>query len=463
MADIKISEEQLKGAVSRVKKYGYIAGSVVTAFILYQTATINVDSGEKVRIQNSLTGSYTWEQTEGIHFKVPFFSKVARYPDVTTIAITDDEQLLETSGATRSPLLVNFADNYGGVIEASFRVKLPTSASQLEAMHQDIKSYDNLIGNTYLPFAKDMINLTTDQFLAQDFMQGGKGAFKQRLQEQSDLGMRVTKREKIEIEGNVADQSTNKTDRSQASTAKQYTYKVISETDKDGKLLRRPHSLTKYGITVVQVDLGEFLPNPDLNNYVMTIKQREKESADLIASQKLEREKAITEQLRGDRNRIVEKNKALMEKDREVVQGQKQVELAKIQAEREIVERKKVADLAIIDKKKELQQATDNEAIEKANFAAAKYKAQADKEIGLAQAEVTREKYKAINPQLYTLEKQVEITENLRDAFRGTNVTMPTNYIVNGQQDGKQLSSNMDVMMNLLQLDKLDQLNKINK
>ncbi len=252
-----------EGSMKSIKKYAMYGLFSVTAITLALNSYTTVDSGETVRIQNNLTGGYEWHQTEGVKLKAPFSSRVDFYNTVSTVAVTDDQNLINTSSATRRPMLVTFADNYGGNIEASWRVKLPSGDNKLEAFHQDVKGQKNYEGNTLLTFAKDMLNLTTDQFLAQDFMQGGKGAFKQRLSDQAEYGMLVTKREKVEISDNVAD-NTLTSDRSQAKTAAQYAYKVVIQTDENRKPLRRPHSLTKYGLSITQTDLGEFSPSPDL-------------------------------------------------------------------------------------------------------------------------------------------------------------------------------------------------------
>jgi hypothetical protein len=344
-------------------------------------------------------------------------------------------------------------------MEVSFRAKLPTADEKLEYMHQDVKSQRKLEGNTYLTFAKDMVNLTTDQFLAQDFMQGGKGSFKQRLQEQSDLGMRVTRREKVEIVGAVADQTTDG-NRSQAATAKQFAYKVVSQLDDKGNFLRRPHSLEKYGISITQVDLGEFVPAQDLVGYIDTIKKREKESAERIAEQKIERERAVSEQLKGDRERITAKNKALMEKDREIIEGQKHVELAQIKAKKEIVDRQKVADLAIIDKKKDLQVATSEEAIQKAKERAAKFEAQAKLHNGLADAQIIKAKYHAYDKQLYTMELQRDTMLGVTSNLQGIQITMP-NVNIQGN-NGKPMNS-IDTVLQAIGVQKLDDIAKLSE
>lgn len=430
-------EAKLAKAGSAAKSIGIkglaLAAVLVTAMSSYTT----VDSGETVRIQNTISGAYEWHMKEGMKFKVPYFSKVDVYNSVSTVAVTDDRQLIETSSTTRMPLAVTFADNYGGALEASWRLRLSTSPEELEMMHQEVKSQANLEGNTFLTFAKDMLNLTTDQFLAQDFMQGGKGAFKQRLQDQGDNGMLQTKREKVEIVAQVADQGLTG-QRKQNETAKQFAYKVVIQLDKDGNPLRRPHSLSKYGIEVSQVDLGEFAPAGDLTAYVNTIKTREKERADLIADQRKEREQAVSAQLRGETNRITAKNKALMAKDKEVIEGNKRVELAQIQAKREVVEREKVATLAKIDKQRELDIAKANEGIQRANSVAAKHQAQAIKYKGFAEAEVAKAKLaaKQANKTIYLAELNRDVAIQQARSMEKTTLDAPDMVIMGSGQGG---------------------------
>lgn len=382
--------------------------SVLLLLLIFTSATVSLNEAKSTRIMNTLTGEYEWSQGKGgFVMVIPFFNRVDEYNTVSTVAATDDEELLESVSSGLAPLSVTFADNYGGQLEASFRVRLPSGHEELELFHQAIKGQSNYNGNTLRTFAKDMLHLTTDQFLARDFMQGGKGAFKQRLKDQSDNGMLVTKREKVAVIDQVADSDTGGNN-NQVKTAKQFTYTVVIKTDKDGVRLRRPHSLTKYGIEVTQVDLGEFTPNNDLHDYVTAIKVREKSRAEVVANQQLERDRAVTERLQGERELITKKNKAELDKAQAVVQAEKQVELAKLAAEKETVNAEKQKALAVIDKQRELEIAQANEGIAKADAAAAKYQAQAITQKGLAEAKVEKAKYDAID-------KEVLISNNNRD------------------------------------------------
>ncbi len=432
-------EQTIEASQKLGKKAILWGGSFFILAIVILNSFTTIDSSESVRIQNNFTGGYEWHTTEGIKLKFPFFSRVHVYNSVSTVAVTDDDGVIESASISRPPLPITFADNYGGQLEASWRVKLPTSPEQLERFHQDVKGQENFEGNTLLTFARDMLNLTSDQFLAQDFMQGGKGAFKQRLEDQGDNGMLVTKREKVLVQGQVADQNSTTKSRDQGKTAKQFVYKVVIQRDSEGKPLRREHSLDKYGVTVFQTDLGEFTPAPDLVQYVTTVKTRERERASVVANQNLERDKAVTEQLRGDRERITVKNTALKEKARAVIEAEKRVELATLQAEQEVVERSKVADLAVIDKNRELQIAKANEGIQKANAVAAKYEGNAIKEVGFAQAAVEAAKLKAKtqNKAVFLGKLEADVQLAVAKALPHVKIDTPDNVITIGQTNGQ--------------------------
>lgn len=431
-------EQAASSVGKKVRGVGIKGVLVAGAIIIGLNSFITVSVGESVRVQNNITGGHTWYTSQGMKPVLPFFTNVERFSDVVTIAVTDDKEVSDTAGSVQSPMYVKFADGYGGKIEASFRVKMPVAPADLEKIYQDVKTPRNLYGNTLRTFASDMINLTTDQFLAQDFMQGGKGAFKQRLYDQGQNGMLVTKREKVEVEGQVADQTLGG-DRSQNEVAKQMVTKVIVQLDENGKPLRRDHSLKKYNIEVVQADFISFEPDNDLNGYMETIKERERARAKVVADQSLERDLAVTEQLKGERERITAKNKRLMEKDAAVIAEQQKTA---VESER--------ANLAKVQKDKELAIAKANENIQKANYAASKYQAQAELEVGLAQAKIKKADYEAIDKEVLRLEVQKATMLANAEAYKAKGIQMP--LIVggsNGDTNPLEMMSSMKVLEQL--------------
>lgn len=453
--------EQAKKAGMKTVKYSAIGAGVLVGLITINASIFNVEIGEYA-IEQSPSGKIEAHMTPGYKFKVPFVSNVWYYDQITTVTYDNDQ---EGAGSSKNPpYRIGFSDTYGGDISGSFRVEISPDPEKLKELHRAYKSYDNFIQNGVEKFTNELLTYTAMQFTGESFMQGGQNEYKTRLEDQAKHGLYVTKRQAIKVakEAGIVDKDKNNASRTETSEA--IIYKNIIQRDSEGKPLRKDSSMVQYGVTADQVTISAFAPESDLQSFMSNKKEQVRKRAKLVEEQENERQQAITEKLKGDRERVVAKQQMLREKDQAEIEISKQVEVAKLQAEKEKVERQKLADLAVIDKKKELQMASDNEAIQKANFKAAKYEAQAIKEKGLAEAAVKKANYEAIDKTLYTLEKQVEITENLREAFRGTSITMPNNYIVNGTTDGTTPSStNMDVMMQLLQLDKLDQISKINK
>ena len=425
---------------SKLSKRSVITyAALAIAALTLNSSVYSVNVGEQVRVQNSATSTHTWVSTQGMHLKTPFVTSLERYTDVTTVAITDDDDILDVAGVTRAPMDVTFIDNYGGKIELVFQLKLPTDSIMMERIHQDRKSMKNLRGSTFQTFAKDMTTLTVDQFRAQDFMQGGKGQFKQRLVDQSARGMLVTKRERIPVDMQIADQNLDANSRTGAKTQQQFVDQVVIQRDAQDVELRRPHNLEKYGIEVVQVDLGEFHPNPDLVGYIKKIKDREKARGDVVADQGLERDKAVTEQLKGERERITAKNKLNITKDKAIIAQEQETAVIKEQGKQAIALKLKEQDIA-----------TANLAIEKANYEASVYEAKSIKEKGFAYAAVKKADYQAIDKEVLALE--VDKAKALALYSTKMQVTMPT--IVGGSGNGEGVSS-LDTMSSLKVLELL--------
>lgn len=416
-----------------IKKLPYV-GVALVAFIVLMSSFTTVGTGELVRVQNNLSGGNTWYITEGFKFKVPFFSNVTRYSQEMTVAITNNDELCDTASICGRNRDVTFADTYGIDLETSFRYSLPRSPEALEKMHDKVKNAENLLGTVLLPFSNDLVNYTAAQFRAESFMQGGQNEFKSRLIDQAEKGMLVTKRVKESVKQEQADRDSDR-EGGKSKVGEQFVYRVKIVEDEEGNPLRRPTAISAYGVTIVPagINLVEYLPEEPLRAFMSQKQERVRERARIVESQENEREKAITAQLAGDRERIEKQNALLVQKDAAIIKGQQEVEQAKLSAEKETVDRQKAADLAIIDKKRELQIAKDNEGIQKANAVAAKYEAQAIKEKGFAEAEVDRAKLKAKqdNKTIYLAELALEEAKAMASVLPNVKVTMPS-IVMNG-------------------------------
>lgn len=442
--------EKLTNAASKVKSLGIKGVLGLSAFILLMNSFTTVGSGEFVRIQNNLTGGNTWVLNEGIQLKAPFFSTVTRYAQENTMAITDNPELCDTASLCASPRQVGFADTYGVTIEASFRYSLPRDSERLEALHDKVKTAENLFGTTLMPFSQDLVNYSASQFRAEDFMQGGQNEFKTRMLDQATNGMLVTKREKILIETEQADRDSSREGGS-ANVGEQFRYQVTVLEDSNGIPRRTKTALDAYGITVVPagINLVDYSPETRLKDFMTDKQDRVRARAKIVEDQENERQMAITAQLTGDRERIQKQNILLQEKDAARIAGEQSVVTAQLQAKKEVVEQTKIADLAVIDKTRELQVSQANEGIQRANAVAAKYEASAIKEKGFAEAEVDRAKYNAIDKQVLALE--VDKAKALAMYNSNMVVNMPT--VVSGGQSGS--SDSLEMMTTLKVMEQL--------
>lgn len=409
------------------KKAIFTGVGILALVITGLNSYTSVGGGESVRVQNNLTGNATWYTSEGYKLKAPFMSTVHRYPQEVTVAITDNDELCDTASICGAPRQVAFADTYGITMETSFRYSLPKDPVNLENMHDKVKSVENLLGTTLLPFSADLVNYTSNQFRAEDFMQGGQNEFKSRLIDQATNGMIQTEREKIIIQ---TERSTLDTERGEGTaTGEQFRWEVVTKLDENGVPIRTPAAIEAYGITLVTsgINLVDYLPQPELRSFMMQKQERVRDRARIVEDQENERQKAITAQLTGERERIEKQNQLLREKDAAKVRGEQEVMQAELLAKREVVEREKEAQLAIIDKQRELQVAKDNEAIQAANAAAAKYEAQAIREKGFAEADVAKAALaaKESNKEIYLAELKLEEVKAMAEVLPKVKVDMP--------------------------------------
>lgn len=446
-------EVQQNQLISKVKKYATTISVVVAGIIILNASLFTINAGQNA-IERTPGGKLIAHMKPGIKFKIPFLSEVEFYDEVTTI--TYDLEQAGRGSSKNKPYTITFADTYSGEVKGSLRVELPKDPEKIIELHKAFKNYDNFVENGAEKFTNELLAYTANQFTGESFMQGGQNEYKNRLEDQARNGLYLTKRTQVTINSQAGIVDKDNENPSKTSDSEVVIYQNIIQRGDNGVPLRQKNSMEQYGVIVTQVTIDGFIPQVDLEAFMSNKKEMVRKRARLVEDQENERQQAITAKLKGDRERVEAKQIMLKEKDQAEITLSKEVEVAKLQADKEKVERQKLADLAIIDKKKELQIATASEDIQKANEVAAKYEAQAILYKGKAEAEVLAEKYKAKDPYLYALEKQVEITQNLKEAFSNIKVEMPTNMIINGQSgDDKPATTSTDIIMQLLQLEKL--------
>jgi hypothetical protein len=441
---------------------GIIFGSLGLAAVITINASIfNVAAGE-IAIEQTPSGTLKAHMTPGYKFKVPFVSKVWYYDEVTTVTYSQVDG--DYGASSNNPYDITFADTYGGLVKGSFRVEMPKDPDKFITLHKAFKRYDNFVENGAEKFTNELLAYTANQFTGESFMQGGQNEYKNRLEDQARNGLYETRRTAVKVSKQSGSVGLKNDNASKTSDSEAVIYKNVIQRDTKGAPLRQPNPMDKYGVKVPQVTIDGFIPETDLESFMKNKKSMVRKRAKLIEDQENERQSAITAKLKGDRERVEAKQMMLKERDAAVIQADKEVQLAKKQAERETVERQKLADLAIIDKKKELQVATDNEGIQKANEKAAKFEAQALLHKGLAEAKVINAKYSALmkNKDIVMAEIQRDQTVVLSENLKDFKVELPTYYSSSADGSSQDMNS-LKIIMDTMGIKELKSINENTK
>lgn len=442
-------DKEVEGRYGKETKRTYFFGRIVgaTAATLLATSlffsSVYVVDGGEIAMEQAPSGKLIPRMDPGVKFKVPYVSKVDFYNQITTVTYDLQEK---SATSANQPYDITFGDTYSGKIKGSFRIEMPTDPEKFIKLHKAFKRYDNFVDNGAEKFTNELLSYTAIQFTGENFMQGGQNEYKTRLLDQARGGLYKTKREQIKVSRQAGNVGLKDDKASKTTNSESIVFRNVVQRDKDGKILRSTNPMDVYGVKVSQVTVDGFIPEPALEQFMKNKKGRVQERAKLIEDQENERQKAITAKLTGDRERVEAKQQMLKEKDSAVIQAQKQVELEQ-----------KAAELQLVRKQKELDIALANEGIQKANEKAAKYEAMAIEHKGLAEANVLDAMYKAKDPQLYALEKQVEITSNLKGAMQGITIEMPKVQI-NGEGGSSGASNSIDVVMQAIGVQKLQEI-----
>jgi len=363
----------------------------------------------------------------GLHWKSPIGSSVERFDKaIKTTYVDDNDANPNTHGTMKR---ITFNDTYGGMVGGTFIYVI--NPKYLVELYETYGTQDNLIATGLKPTSKQLLAYTANQFSGENFMQGAQNEYQNRVEDQANNGLLVTKRLKVSTNKNSSDVGIDNPNPKKRAQKEEFIFVTEIQNDKDGKPLRKELAINTFGIKLAQVTIDDFKPDLKLREFIVRKQDQIAKRQDIIEKQENARQDIVLAEVEGDRDRTKTKQLALKEKEKAIIDASKKVELAEKQAELETVERNKVAALAIIDKKKDLQVSKANEAIQKANYRAAQYEGKAIKEVGLAEAVVTRAKQKAIDKDIYAMTMKRDNIKNLKD-FK---ITMPK-YQANVSGDG---------------------------
>lgn len=306
---------------------------------------------------------------------------------------------------------ITFIDRVGAAVRISVRMKMPEDPETFRQVAESFRNPQNLIYNTLIPTIKEQISNTGYMFAAQDYISGAATDFRQAVDDQLKYGGYST--ERIEYYDTVyaAVQEAGPRSIKEINTR----YKIIRKVDKDGKLIRLPHEITKNNIIVTQVIVDDVYPES-------AFKQRLEAQRDISAQKRIEMEKIET---------------AKAEQQRIIAEGERDKAKERVEQEKEQVKQ-------LIAIETQLKQETTRKQLAEISLQTAKLEADQMLVRERAQAEANRLKVAAgLTPQEKAqIQKEIAIgvSQNL------SNLKLPQVYIEGGK-DGK---GNLGLLESLL-------------
>ncbi|MDD1781502.1 hypothetical protein LRP49_09870 [Enterovibrio sp. ZSDZ35] len=423
-------------------------------------SVLMTDAGYTYVHQNNMTGELDVFTEPGIHFRMPFLSKITQYSQVITVSFGNNTG--EDFYQRLDPVQVRFADTYIGQIPVTFRFKLSNDPEAVKKMHREFRNNSNLIDALLVKNARNVTVITATQYTGEEFFQGGLNQFKSKLGDQLREGIYLTERRQVEVEElDLAPVGLNQADANKLQRTQQLVWKTVPVRDATGQPIRQDNPLQQYGIQVTQVTIGDPQPEKQLDQLLADKKRLVADRIRAIQEQETSKAQAETEQLRKEIQRTREVQDAQRTKELAVIAQQKEVAVAQQIAKREIVEVEKTKQLAEVEKSKELAMAEANLAIQQANAKAAEFEAMAILAKGEAEAAVLKAKYDAYgaNRDVYLAELNRDISASLYSNLKDFKVEVPTHYF--GGSDSGKMTTNLDVITGLGALGMMEKANAL--
>lgn len=414
--------------------------SIVAIVGLLGFNSFYITSGTEYAVMKSPNGTLTPITSGGVHFKVPFLSEVERYDIVLKTKYEDDDDSNpETHGTMKR---ITFTDTYGGMVGGTLLYRL--SPTKLVSMHMTYHTQENLIATGLKPTSKQLLAYTANQFSGESFMQGGQNEYMQRVEDQANNGLMVTKRVKDTVSKSISTVGINNQNPTKREEREENMFITQVQVDADGKPLRIPLAINDFGITLAQVTIDDFKPDVKLRDFIDRKQTQIGNRQTIIEQQENARQGSILAEAIGEKDRIEAKQTQLKDKDVAVILADKKVELEKKEAEKQVVLKQKDLDIALMEKK-----------IQKAKSESAIFQAKAIEATGLAKAKVRKAMYLAVDQEIRVIEMEEKITIAKYEALKTgkVNVAMPKVIMNSGGTGG---NGSVQELTNLHILDKLD-------
>ena len=393
-----------------------------------------ITSGTEYAILKSPNGELSTIINGGVHFKIPFFSDVHKYPMVLKTTYVDDNDKNDANYGTMKR--ITFNDTYGGMIGGTLLYRL--DPTKLIAVHKTYGSADNLVENGLKPISKQLLAYTANQFSGENFMQGAQNEYQNRVEDQANKGLLVTKRVRENVKKGMSTVGVKNQNPKSRENREESMFVTKIQYEIDGITPKRIQlAITELGIKLAQVTIDDFKPDPKLREFIDRKQTQIATRQTIIEKQENARQGSILAEANGEMERITAKQTQLKDRDIAVILADKKVELERKEAEKQVVQKQKDLDIALMEKK-----------IQKAKSESSIYQAKAIEATGLANAKVKKAMYAAVRQPILELEV-ARVTELAKyKALSTAKITMPQTVMMSNSsgEGGLQELTNLHIM-----------------
>lgn len=296
-------------------KYAKIALVILFAIIAFHTFVGTIDSTEYIVKQAIGTGELTVHNKSGWYLKN--FGKIEDYPRTGSFYFSDDK-LDGGDGADAQPLAGTMIGNSEAKISGTLKFRLPTNDSLAISLHRDWRNYETVRMELVRTQVATAIRMAAPLFTAEEAVVYRRPEFTKLVREILETGEfktyveTVVKREGMD------------------STPKEYKITKIVTDSNGSRVITKPSTLAKYGISIISLDIKSF-------------------HFDTTTTQLLEaNKKASTSRIQAENAAITSKQLALTaaaNAEADVAKAKGQEEVSKIRAVTQAQKEQEVAEL----------------------------------------------------------------------------------------------------------------------
>lgn len=243
-----------------------------------------------------VNGTQVAEITPGI--KMKWFGQVISFKKVITVKYTDGVKDGNVGKVTKSvmPVDVRFNDAVMATVQATIRVKLPDDPALFIKLANEFRSQDNLVTATIVPVGIEAIRNSARGLSAMEYVTGEGGRLETYVRDQLQYGIYIF--EKIPVKNLPSERDEIVQDVRHIDTDNAENYEVIIGRDEEGNIVRKPNSMTDYGLIITQSIIEDV--NPEEKFRQLLELQRDAAAQASVAEQKViqaqrEREQVIAE------------------------------------------------------------------------------------------------------------------------------------------------------------------------